>query len=240
MTVTYAFIPNIELNKLVVVKLILRKCVDIEQNPGPTYVLSELLQQQQGSLQQFLLPMIYQAEGIPPRPSLFTDPPPGWDDNIRFVNITKNSNESENRKCLEHLIRRCQNSPNIPQAIKKALDTYEFVDEHGEFLKICELVLNLLKDHICNGQKVPSNVKKCILEIAEVLKSDTVIHYNSCLIYIHYTKTLYSNKYQIQTLFNFNCNITNFPFLSSNIPSSLAYGVFYLAVYTIRLGLLLI
>ena len=209
---------------LVVVKLILWRCGDIERNPGPAHVLSELIRQQQGSLQQFLLSMIHQAEGITPPMSLCTGRPPGLDPNISFIDITKNNDESENRKCLEHLIKRCQNSPNIPDAMKKALDTYEFVDEHGAFMKICELVLNLLKDHICNGQKVPSNVKKCILETAEVLKSDTVIHYKSCLIY---TKTLYSNKYPIQTLFQFNCHITIFPFLSSNISYSLAYDLFF-------------
>ena len=39
---------------------------------------------------------------------------------------------------------------------------------------------------------------------------------------------------------DFNFHITNLPLLSSNIPSSPAYGVFYLSTYTIRPGLLLV
>ena len=39
---------------------------------------------------------------------------------------------------------------------------------------------------------------------------------------------------------DFNFHITNFPFLSSNIPSSPAYGVFYLTAHTVCQGLLLL
>ena len=39
---------------------------------------------------------------------------------------------------------------------------------------------------------------------------------------------------------DFNFHITNFPFLSSNIPSSPVYGVFYLTAHTVCQGLLLL
>ena len=62
------------------------------------------------------------------------------------------------------------------------------------------------------------------LEINETTESDTTASYLDLLLSIGKDGRLHTSLYDKRDDFNFH--ITNFPFLSSNIPSSPAYGVF--------------
>ena len=57
------------------------------------------------------------------------------------------------------------------------------------------------------------------LEIKEITESATSASYLDCFLYIH-------NGILSTRLYDFNILIVNFPFLSSNIPSAPAYGVY--------------
>ena len=76
------------------------------------------------------------------------------------------------------------------------------------------------------------------LEIKDTTGSITSASYLDLLLSIGRDGQLHTSIYDKRDDFNFH--IINFPFLSSNIPSSSAYGVFYIWVYTIHPGLLLI
>ena len=62
------------------------------------------------------------------------------------------------------------------------------------------------------------------LEIKDTTESNTFASYLDLLLSIGRDDQLHTSLYDKRNDFNFH--ITNFPFLSSNIPSSLAYGVF--------------
>ena len=62
------------------------------------------------------------------------------------------------------------------------------------------------------------------LEIKDTMESNTSASYLDLLISISRDGQLHTSLYEERDDFNFH--ITNFPFLSSNIPSSPAYGVF--------------
>ena len=62
------------------------------------------------------------------------------------------------------------------------------------------------------------------LEIIDTTESNTSASYLVLLLSIESDGQLHTSLYD--KLDNFNFHITNFPFLSSNIPSSPAYGVF--------------
>ena len=83
------------------------------------------------------------------------------------------------------------------------------------------------------GQMYPAE-----LEIKDTTESTTSASYLDLLLSIGRDGQLHTSIYDKRDDFNFH--ITNCPFLSSNIPSSPAYGVFYLSTYTIRPGLLLV
>ena len=76
------------------------------------------------------------------------------------------------------------------------------------------------------------------LEIKDTTESNTSASYLDLLLSIGRDGQLRTSLYDKRDDFNFH--ITNFPFLSSNIPSSPAYGVFYLTTHPIRQGLLLL
>ena len=69
------------------------------------------------------------------------------------------------------------------------------------------------------GQMYPAE-----LEIKDTTESNTSASYLDLLLSIESYGQLRTSLYDKRDYFNFH--ITNFPFLSSNIPSSLAYGVF--------------
>ena len=83
------------------------------------------------------------------------------------------------------------------------------------------------------GQMYPAE-----LEIKDTTESTTSASYLDLLLSIGRDGQLHTSIYDKRDDFNFH--ITNFPFLSSNIPSSPAYGVFISQLYTIRPGLLLV
>ena len=70
------------------------------------------------------------------------------------------------------------------------------------------------------------------LEIKDTTESNTSASYLDLLLSIGRNGIVYTSLYTKHDDFNFH--ITNFPFLSSNIPSSPAYGVFYLTPHPIR------
>ena len=74
------------------------------------------------------------------------------------------------------------------------------------------------------------------LEIKDTTESNTFASYLDLLLSIGRDCQLRTSLYDKRDGFNFH--ITNFPFLSSNIPSSPAYGRFYLTTYPLRQGLL--
>ena len=84
------------------------------------------------------------------------------------------------------------------------------------------------------GQMYPAE-----LEIKDTTESTISASYLDLLLSIGRDGQLHTSIYDKRD--DFNLHITNFPFLSSNIPSSLAYGVFISQLtYTIRPGLLLV
>ena len=76
------------------------------------------------------------------------------------------------------------------------------------------------------------------LEIKDTTGSNTSASYLDLLLSIGRDGQLCTSLYDERDDFNFH--ITNFPFLSSNIPSSRAYGVFNLTANTAGNGLLLL
>ena len=62
------------------------------------------------------------------------------------------------------------------------------------------------------------------LEIKDTTESNTSASYLDLLLSIGWDGQLHTSIYDKRD--DFNCLITNFPFLSSNIPTSPAYGVF--------------
>ena len=103
--------------------------------------------------------------------------------------------------------------------------TYRYIDD----------VLSINNQEFENylGQMYPAE-----LEIKDNTESTTSASYLDLLLSIGRDGQLHTSIYDKRDDFNFH--ITNFPFLGSNIPSSPAYGVFYLSTYTIRPGLLLV
>ena len=82
-------------------------------------------------------------------------------------------------------------------------------------------VLSIINQEFENyqGQMYPAE-----LEIKDTTESTTSTSYLDLLLSIGRAGQLHTSIYEKRDDFNFH--ITNFPFLSSNIPSSLAYGVF--------------
>ena len=76
------------------------------------------------------------------------------------------------------------------------------------------------------------------LEIKDTTESNTFASYLDLLLKIGRDVQLHSSLYGKRDDFNFH--ITNFPFLSSNIPSAPAYDAFYLTNHLIHKGLLLL
>ena len=76
------------------------------------------------------------------------------------------------------------------------------------------------------------------LEIKDTTESNTSASYLDLLLSIESDGQLRTSLYDKRDDFNFH--ITNFPFLSSNIPSSPAYGFLYLTAHTVYQGLLLL
>ena len=76
------------------------------------------------------------------------------------------------------------------------------------------------------------------LEIKDTTESNTSASYVDLLLSIESDGQLRTSLYDKRDDFSFH--IENFPFLSSNIPSSLIYGVFYLTAHTVCQGLLLL
>ena len=104
--------------------------------------------------------------------------------------------------------------------------TYRYIDD----------VLSINNPEFENylGQMYPAE-----LQINDTTESTTFASYLDLLQSIGRDGQLHTSIYDKRDDFNFH--ITNFPFLSSNIPSSPAYGVFISQlIYTIRPGLLLI
>ena len=62
------------------------------------------------------------------------------------------------------------------------------------------------------------------LDIKDTMESNTYASYLDLLLSISRDHQLHTSLYDKRD--NFNFHITNFPFLSSNIPSSPAYGIF--------------
>ena len=91
--------------------------------------------------------------------------------------------------------------------------TYRYIDD----------VLSINNPNFVNylGQMYPPE-----LEIKDTTKSNTSASYLDLLLSIGKDGQLRTPLYDKRDDFNFH--ITNFPFLSSNIPSSPAYGVFFL------------
>ena len=71
----------------------------------------------------------------------------------------------------------------------------------------------------------------------DTTESNISASYLDLLLSIGRDGQLHTSIYEKRDDFNFH--ITNFPFLSSNIPTSPAYGVFF-AAYTVCPGLLLV
>ena len=84
---------------------------------------------------------------------------------------------------------------------------------HMHSLECCRYIENYL------GQIYPAE-----LEIKDTTESNTSASYLNLLLSIESDGQLRTSLYDKRDDFNFH--ITNFPFLSSNIPSSPAYGVF--------------
>ena len=95
------------------------------------------------------------------------------------------------------------------------------------------LLINNNKNNL--GQMYPAE-----LEIKDTTESYTSASYLDLLLSIGRNGQCHTSLYE--TLDDFNFHITNFPFLSSNILSSPAYGVFilYLTAHTACKDLLLI
>ena len=92
-------------------------------------------------------------------------------------------------------------------------------------LKIIDDVLSINNPYFENylGQMYPPE-----LEIKDTTESNTSASYLDLLLSIGRDGQLHTSLYDKRDDFNFHItfHITNFPFLSSNIQSSLAYGVF--------------
>ena len=103
--------------------------------------------------------------------------------------------------------------------------TYRYIDD----------VLSISNPEFDNylGQMHPAE-----LEIKVNTESITSASYLDLLLSIGRDVQLYTSIYDKRDDFNFN--ITNIPFLSSNFQSQSAYGVFFLSAYTMRPGLLLV
>ena len=101
--------------------------------------------------------------------------------------------------------------------------TYRYIDD----------VLSINNPDFANylGQMYPPE-----LEIKDTTESNTSASYLDLLLSICRDGQLHTSLYDKRDDFNFH--ITNFPFLSSNIPSSPAYGVFISQLIPIRQGLL--
>ena len=84
-------------------------------------------------------------------------------------------------------------------------------------MKYCQLITQILKNYL--GQMYPAE-----LEIKDTTESNTSASYLDLLLSIESDGQLRTSLNDKRDDFNFH--ITNFPFLSSNIPSSPAYGVF--------------
>ena len=83
------------------------------------------------------------------------------------------------------------------------------------------------------GQMYPAE-----LEIKDTTESNTSASYLGLVLSIESDGQLRTSLYDKRD--NFNFHITNFPFLSSNIPSSPAYGVFISQLIQWGQGLLLL
>ena len=102
--------------------------------------------------------------------------------------------------------------------------TYIYIDD----------VLSINNPDFANylGQMYPAELK-----IKDTTESNTSASYLDLLLSIESDGQLRTSLYDKRDDFNFH--ITNFPFLSSNIPSSPAYGVF-ISQHTVCQGLLLL
>ena len=103
--------------------------------------------------------------------------------------------------------------------------TYRYIDD----------VLSINNPDFWNylGQMYPAE-----LEIKDMTESNTSVSYLDLLLSIESDSQLRTSLYDKRDDLNFH--ITNFPFLSSNIPSSPAYWCFYLTAHTVCQGLLLL
>ena len=147
-TATCAFIPNIQLNKLKVVKLILWTCGDIEVNPGPGNARSEVLRRFRKTQQTPVLHQIYKAKCLQPPKVHYTKggtvvPPPGWDENPEtpFVNISNHKIERESIRCFQKMIEILRPFPKVPEDLKHVLTSYEHLLQNSgekEYLQKCK------------------------------------------------------------------------------------------------------
>ena len=168
-TATYAFIPNIQLNKLKIVKLILWTCGDIELNPGPRNARSEVLRRFRKTQQTPILLQIYTAKGLNSPKALYTRDrtimsPSWWDEcspEVPFVNISNHKNEEESIRCFQKMIEIIHALPNVPEDLKIVLTSYEELKQKSrekEYLQKC-------KDDLINWmdramiEKTQQNVK---------------------------------------------------------------------------------
>ena len=94
--------------------------------------------------------------------------------------------------------------------------TYWYIDD----------VLSIINPEFDNylGQMYPVE-----LEMKNKTESNTSVSYLDLLLSIGRDGQLHTSIYDKRTYFNFH--ITNFPFLSSNIPTSPAYGVLFRSLY---------
>ena len=98
-------------------------------------------------------------------------------------------------------------------------------------MTFCPLIIQTLR--IISVRCIPLNLRSKTRR-----RANTSASYLDLLLSIGRDGQLHTSLYDKRDYFNFH--ITNFPFLSSNIPSSPAYGVLYLTTYPIRQGLLLL
>ena len=89
--------------------------------------------------------------------------------------------------------------------------TYRYTDE------VLSIIYQEFENYLC--QMYPAE-----FEIKDTTESTTSVSYLDLLLSIRRDGKLHSSIYDKRDDYNFH--ITNFPFLSNNIPSSPAYGVF--------------
>ena len=94
----------------------------------------------------------------------------------------------------------------------------------------CQSIIQIFENYL--GQIYPAE-----LEIKDTMESNNSSFYLDLLLSIRRDDQLHTSLYNKRD--NFNFHITNFRFLSTNIPSSPAYGVF-ISAHTVCQGLLLL